>query len=144
AARNRRQAWAYFMIAFGVWDIFYYVWLKVFLDWPASLMTWDLLFLLPVPWVGPVLAPVIISIGLIAGGVVALAFEDKGQPLLLPWRDWLLISLGGIIVIISFCWDYKNIMAGGFPNPFEWRIFGAGLVLSTVTFLLAVRKHLAA
>ena len=62
AARNRRQAWAYFMIAFGVWDIFYYIWLKVLLDWPAGLMTWDLLFLLPVPWVSPVAAPVIISL----------------------------------------------------------------------------------
>lgn len=143
AARNRREAWAYFMIAFGVWDIFYYVWLKVFLDWPASLMTWDLLFLLPVPWVAPVLAPVIISLGLVACGLVALAFEDKGQPLLLPWRDWLLISLGGIIVIVSLCWDYKNITAGGFPNPFAWKIFGAGLILSTATFLLAVRKRMA-
>src|SRR5512134_294061 len=32
------KAWekfAYFLVAFGVWDIFYYVWLRVMLDWPA-------------------------------------------------------------------------------------------------------------
>ncbi len=47
AAENRRQAWAYFMISFGVWDTFFYLWLKLFIDWPQSLMTWDLLFLVP-------------------------------------------------------------------------------------------------
>ena len=142
AARNRREAWAHFMIAFGVWDIFYYVWLKIFLDWPAGLMTWDLLFLLPVPWVSPVAAPVIISLGLIISGLIVLGFEDKGQPLLMKWRDWLLIAFGGFIVIVSFCWDYKNIIAGGFPNPFQWKLFFIGLALSTVTFAFAVRKRL--
>ena len=141
-ARNRRQAWAYFMIAFGVWDIFYYVWLKIFLDWPAGLMTWDLLFLLPVPWVSPVAAPVIISLALTISGLIVLGFEDKDQPLLMTWRDWILIAFGGFIVIVSFCWDYKNIMAGGFPNPFQWKLFFIGLALSTVTFAFAVRKRL--
>jgi hypothetical protein len=46
------------MFVFGIWDLFYYVWLKVCLGWPSSLLTWDVLFLIPVPWVGPVLAPV--------------------------------------------------------------------------------------
>src|SRR6185369_15587586 len=50
-----------FSIAFGVWDISFYLFLKLWIDWPASLLTWDLLFLLPVPWVAPVLAPVIVS-----------------------------------------------------------------------------------
>jgi hypothetical protein len=142
AAKNRREAWAHFMIAFGVWDIFFYVWLRVFLDWPASLMTWDLLFLIPVPWVGPVIAPVMISIALIVAGLMVLFFEDKGRPLLLKSRDWLLIVIGGVIVIVSFCWDYKNIMGGGFPDPFEWKIFFTGLILSATTFALLVRRHL--
>jgi len=141
-ARNRREAWAYFMLAFGVWDIFYYVWLKIFLDWPAGLMTWDMLFLVPVPWVSPVIAPVIISSGLITAALITLFFEDKSQPLLVRWRDWLLIVVGGFLVIVSFCWDYKNIIAGGLPNPFEWKIFFLGLALSTVIFLLAVRRGL--
>ncbi len=140
AARNRREAWAYFMIAFGVWDIFYYVWLKLFVDWPAGLIAWDLLFLLPVPWVSPVIAPLIISLGLITAALIVLFFEDKSQPLLVTWRDWLLIVVGGFIVIVSFCWDYKNIIAGGFPNPFEWKLFFLGLAVSIVTFLFAVRR----
>lgn len=142
AARNRREAWAYFMIAFGVWDIFYYVWLKIFLDWPAGMMTWDLLFLFPVPWVAPVLAPVIISIALIVSGLTVLFFEGKNEPLTLQWRDWILLVTGGIIVIISFCWDHQNIMAGRFPEHFQWVVLLFGLAMSSTTFSVAVLKRL--
>jgi hypothetical protein len=40
---------AAFVIAFGVWDICYYVFLKLLFDWPRSLLEWDLLFLIPLP-----------------------------------------------------------------------------------------------
>ena len=141
ASRNKREAWAHFMIAFGVWDIFYYFWLKLFLDWPAGMMTWDLLFLIPVPWVSPVLAPVIISIALIISGLMVLFFEDKKQPLEIGWRNWILIVTGGIIVIVSFCWDYRNIMDGGFPDHFQWVVFFFGLAISSATFLAEVIKR---
>jgi hypothetical protein len=141
AARNRREAWAYFMIAFGVWDISYYVWLKILLDWPLGMMTWDLLFLIPVPWVSPVLAPVIISTTLIFAGLTVLFFEEKREPLTLEWRTWMLLAIGGIIVITSFCWDYQNIMAGNFPQHFQWMIFFAGWALSGTTFLIVVLKR---
>ena len=48
AGKNFLQRFSYFLYVFAVWDIFYYVALKVFLDWPASFLTWDLLFLIPV------------------------------------------------------------------------------------------------
>ena len=51
AGRTAVGKFAFFLFLFGVWDIFYYIWLKVFLHWPASLLTWDVLFLIPVPWV---------------------------------------------------------------------------------------------
>lgn len=140
AGRNRREAMAHFMIAFGVWDIFYYFWLKVFLGWPRSFMTWDLLFLLPVPWVSPVLAPIIISVVMICSGIVVLAVEARGREPATTWMDWFFIIAGGIIVIASFCLDYRNIMAGGLPNPFNWTVFAAGLTVSAVTFLLVLRR----
>ncbi|MHC4188049.1 MAG: hypothetical protein ACYSRQ_07650 [Planctomycetota bacterium] len=43
---NKRQRLAYFLIIFAIWDIFYYVWLKVLLDWPATIVDWDILFLI--------------------------------------------------------------------------------------------------
>ena len=68
-ARNAGQWAAAFVMAFGVWDITFYLFLKVLLEWPASMFTWDILFLVPVPWVGPVLAPVLVSVAMIAAGI---------------------------------------------------------------------------
>lgn len=58
-----------FLLAFGVWDIFYYVFLKLLLGWPKSLDTLDVLFLIPVPWIGPVWLPVCISAMMVFCGV---------------------------------------------------------------------------
>ncbi|MDQ7783537.1 MAG: hypothetical protein RDU20_11705 [Desulfomonilaceae bacterium] len=134
ASRNRREGWAYFMIAFGAWDIAYYIWLKIFLDWPAGLMTWDLLFLVPVPWVSPAAAPLIVSVTLIVSGLMVLAREDRGRPLSPTRTHWAFLTAGGLIVIVSFCWDYRNIMNGGVPNPFNWTLFFIGLAVGITTF----------
>jgi hypothetical protein len=139
--KNRREAWAHFMIAFGVWDIFFYLWLKIFIDWPQGLLTWDLLFLVPVPWVAPVLAPILISVALIASGVKVLSYEGRGSPLVVSWAEWMVISAGGLTVIVSFCLDYENIMNGGFPNPFHWGIYLFGFCLSCATFIRLLFKH---
>jgi hypothetical protein len=141
AARNCREAWAHFMIAFGVWDIFYYIWLKIFINWPSSLTTWDLLFLIPVPWISPVLAPVIISLVMILAGIVVLVCEAKGQPLDVGWLHWAAFGSGGVLVMVSFCWDYRNVMNGGLPNPFNWPVFFAGLILAASAFLAVLARH---
>ncbi len=140
AAKNRREGWAHFMIAFGVWDIFYYVWLKVFVNWPDSLMTWDLLFLVPVPWVSPVAAPVIVSIVMIVSGLIVLSCEARNRPLLAKWPDWAALTTGGLILIVSFCWDYRNIMLGGIPSPFNWPLFAIGLTVGIATFISILRR----
>ncbi|NQT01098.1 MAG: hypothetical protein HQ580_03680, partial [Planctomycetes bacterium] len=70
--KNRRQRFAYFMTIFAVWDIFYYVWLKVLLDWPSSIMDWDILFLIPDTWASAVLYPVLISITMLVFAAVIL------------------------------------------------------------------------
>jgi len=141
AGSNRREAWAHFMIAFGVWDIFYYLWLKLFIDWPPELMTWDLLFLIPVPWVAPVLAPVIISVGLIISGLVVLFFESRQRPLATTWLDWVFLILGGLTVIVSFCQDYRNVMSGGVPSSFNWTLFFAGFCVAGATFLFVLFRQ---
>ena len=53
AGKNPLQKFCLFMTGFGIWDIFYYIWLRVMVGWPEGLMTWDLLFFIPLPWVGP-------------------------------------------------------------------------------------------
>ena len=53
AGGNGPQRFGYFLLSFGIWDVFYYVFLKVLIGWPESLLTWDVLFLIPLTWVGP-------------------------------------------------------------------------------------------
>jgi hypothetical protein len=137
SAQNMRQWFAGFMIAFGVWDIFFYVFLKVIVDWPESLVTWDLLFLLPVPWVGPVCSPVLVSLAMITAGVMILWRESMDRPVPLGWPQIMGIGVGGLVVIVAFCWDWRNIMAGGEPNTFHWPMFLGGLGIGLATFMHA-------
>jgi hypothetical protein len=138
-ARNFRQWLASFAIAFGVWDIFFYLSLKVMLQWPESPMTWDLLFLLPLPWAGPVLAPVVVALTLIAGGVLTWTREAAGRPLRPSWFDWTNIVTGGVVLVVAFCWDYRNLLAGGAPGPFNWPLFVLGEGLGLLGLVNALR-----
>ena len=61
AGKNARLKVAYFFLTFGIWDIFYYIFLRLTIGWPKALTDLDIFFLLPTPWVGPVIVPVAIS-----------------------------------------------------------------------------------
>lgn len=141
--RNRRQWLAAFLIAFGVWDISFYIGLKILLNWPASLFTWDILFLLPVPWVGPVLSPVLVSLSMIGAGLFVLRRDLEGNLPPFRWFQWALIFSGGLIVILAFTWDFRNTSSGGMPNPFHWPLFFAGeaLGLSGLLFSKPVKRN---
>jgi hypothetical protein len=138
--RNFRERLAGFVIAFGIWDIFFYVFLKVILNWPASLWTWDLLFLLPVPWVGPVITPLLISVAMITAGVLTLWREASGRPLRPGAGHWLAVLGGGVVVVLAFCWDWRHIAARGEPASFPWPLFLLGLGLALAGFLHAFWK----
>src|SRR5260370_27839701 len=71
--RNFNERMAAFAIAFGLWDISFYAFLKIMIQWPESLNTWDILFLIPLPWIGPVLAPVLLSAALIGCALLSLS-----------------------------------------------------------------------
>ena len=72
AGRGLLQRLAYFLFAFGVWDIGYYVALKIMLGWPASLGTRDLLFLTPRQWWAPVWEPLLASTAFVIAGSLLL------------------------------------------------------------------------
>jgi hypothetical protein len=137
-ARNMREGLAAFVLAFGIWDVAFYGSLKLTLDWPSSLHTWDLLFLLPVPWVGPVLAPLMVAATMIAGGTAVLHRECLGRPVALKLAPLTTIATGGIVIIGAFCCDYRNIMGGGLPNPFHWPLFALGEVVGVFGLLVAL------
>lgn len=111
-----------FLIVFGVWDIFYYVWLKVLVNWPSTLLDWDVLFLIPVIWIGPVLAPVICSGTMITFGGYFLALLNKGYAVQMRRFEWLLMGMGTSLIFITFVWDFAHmIITGGFYSRF-WRL----------------------
>lgn len=140
AGSDSWERFLWFSIAFGIWDIGYYVWLRVLIGWPSSLLTWDVLFLIPVPWTAPVLAPVIVSLGLILGSLWLLRLRGQGAVLrFAPWL-WALAFLGGAIVLASFMLDYRLATQGLEPPGFRWGIFGAGVGVALLALTLGVRR----
>jgi len=125
-----------FSIVFGVWDVSFYLFLKLWIGWPASLLTWDLLFLLPVPWVAPVIAPMIVSITIVGCGLTALYRRVEFRA-----PEWIGLVLGGALVVLSFTWDFREVLAGSLPRPFAWWLFLAGEVVSVGTFLQAISRR---
>ncbi len=89
AGRNSSERFAWFLYSFAVWDIFYYIFLKLLLNWPESFMTWDILFLIPATWVGPVIAPVIVSITMIAFALIILYSNQKSIPVTIKSSEWI-------------------------------------------------------
>ncbi len=69
AARRWPRRLGALLLAFATWDLSYYLWLRLLLGWPSSLLTRDVFFLIPVPWIGPVLTPILVSVGMFVGGV---------------------------------------------------------------------------
>lgn len=118
SGRTRMQRFAFFLMAFGVWDIFYYIFLKIILGWPVSLLTWDILFLLPVLWVGPVLAPCLLSLTMILFAGVILKKETRSGVISLPGSSLVSLIAGSLIVIGSFCEDpLRHLSAFNGDNP---------------------------
>ena len=132
-----RLAWV--AVAFGVWDLFYYGWLWVFIGWPGSLNTWDVLFLIPVPWIGPVWAPMAVSVALVGFGLAAARRMEVVDIPVRP-REIGLALAGGLLVMLSFVVDAPRIMAGGLPGWFPWPLFVAGMLLAACGAALTLRR----
>lgn len=133
--RDRRQRAAYFLIIFGVWDIFYYVWLKALINWPASIMDWDILFLIPVAWASPTLAPILVSATMLAFGVVILYRECLARPVRAKLIHWCGFSAAALIIVASFCFAGRYTGQADYANYFSWPVFASGEILAVTTFL---------
>lgn len=133
-----RLAWS--AVVFGVWDIGYYVWLYVFTGWPSSLDTVDLLFLIPVPWVGPVWSPVAVSVALVGFGLAAARELRAGRRLTVKAWHWAGGLAGGFLVILSYTLDAGRIIDGGLPGPYPWPVFAAGMLLALAAAIDVLRR----
>jgi hypothetical protein len=157
AGRTKTERFGFFVFCFGIWDITYYIFLKLILGWPESLLNWDILFLIPVTWVGPVIGPVINSLTMILLALLITHFTNKGIRVFISSREWLLFILGSLIIIFSYTEDYLSFMLNEFdlwelftapisqkvivyareyvPQYFNWGLFIAGQVILLTSLL---------
>ena len=135
AYKRMQSRIAAFIILFGVWDIFYYLFLKLILNWPASMDTWDILFLIPLPWLGPVWAPVLVSMGFIYAGVTILSYNHRNYFIDFGRGFLWLELLSALIIIVSFLIPGFSIMKQAMPSPFPWYLFLAGFLMGLSIFL---------
>ena len=147
AGRHALQRFCFFMIAFGVWDIFYYIWLWVMVRWPESLMTWDLLFFVPLPWVGPVITPVLIALAMAIAGSLIIYYDETHGIRQWRWFDWVVEMTCALLMIIAFCWDWKNIMQiadigerNGIPVVFAWWLYLPAFLFAAAYFVVRLRQ----
>lgn len=120
--RNGSERFAWFIYAFAIWDIFYYVFLKVLLNWPESFMTWDILFLIPTTWVGPVISPVIVSLTMIVFAFLILRANQKQDRVRIFLKEWLLLIAGSLVLILAFTWDYSKFVLHYYSFTELWSI----------------------
>lgn len=135
---HERLAWS--AVVFGAWDIGYYAWLYLFTGWPPTPGTPDLLFLLPVPWVGPVWSPVVVSAALVGVGLAAASAVRSGRRLAVARRHWAAGLGAGLLVVLSYTLDSGRLIDGGLPGPYPWPIFAVGMLLALGAALDALRS----
>jgi hypothetical protein len=162
AAENFTTWLAYFLFNFAVWDIFYYVWLKILLNWPVHLLEWDVLFLIPITWDGPVLSPLLCTLAMLILAGIILVPHQRGNQVKLNSKEWALLLSGALLIFISFIWNYSTLLLRGsffndlsslgsnsafqqatasfVPSSFQWPLFltGYGLIWFGIV-LLAIR-----
>jgi len=135
SGKKFREKIAYFLYSFASWDIFYYFWLKVILNWPESFFTWDILFLIPVPWSGPVITPIIVSLTLIIFSLTIVYLSEQNIFCRINLLNSLLLILAIVLVFISFIWNFPLLVKQGIPTKFPWLIFSFAELVSLFVYL---------
>ncbi|HEX2394943.1 MAG TPA: hypothetical protein VHI78_06320 [Bacteroidales bacterium] len=151
AGKSFLERFSWFIYCFAIWDIFYYIFLKLLTGWPSSLLTWDILFLIPVIWTGPVITPVIVSLTMIIMAMFILTGKIKATSINSQW----LVLLGAFFIFLSFVWDFSGFMLSQYnvaemfkpgisqhalqqyvPYRFNWWFFVIGevMILTGIAF----------
>ncbi len=143
AGSTWRRRIGYAAITFGIWDIFYYIFLIPMTGWPQTLLDWDILFLLPLPWWGPVIAPVSIAVLMIAWGT--LATQSSADRRDAPWAIGM-AAVGIAMALGVFMTDAWRALPGGrdavlqvLPVAFNWPVFAVAWLLMAAPVLNRLR-----
>jgi len=126
-----------FLLSFGIWDLAYYAALKLVVGWPDTLSSWDILFLIPLPWVAPVWAPATVAMLFVAAG--SYLFWTPERERRYRWLDIGVLVASVLLTIAAFLVDSRAAIDYRAPEHFAAWLFGAGVVLGTVWFLRVER-----
>ncbi len=139
AGRTWQQRLGYTAVAFGTWDVMYYVFLRLTSGWPSSIFDWDILFLLPLPWWGPVLAPLSIALLMIVWGTLVTQWDAPAPATPAARATWLASALGMALALVVFMADALRAIPNGpdavrqvLPASFNWPLFCVALALMSV------------
>ncbi len=145
AEKGFLRVFAAFLFMFGLWDIFYYVWLKLVLGWPVSWLEWDVLFLIPWAWLGPWIAPAAVALLIVVWGAWALATAARPRISLI---SGILFVAGAALVLAAFLSAGFPLIAKGVegfrdyrPQTFSWGVFVAGYLAMLLGLIQTVRER---
>ena len=128
-----------FLLTFGLWDLVYYGALRVMLGWPESFRTWDVLFLIPAPWVAPVWVPSIVAaIFIVAGTHLFWTSEDEHKYLL---HDFVLLTASAAAIVIACLISSNAALTVEQPTHFPLWLYWAGVVVGVGGFWVAERRR---
>jgi len=133
------ERFGYFIFIFGIWDIFYYFWLKIEVGWPVSISDWDILFLIPIPWIGPVVAPMAVALLMILIGYSMIRLYDR-RCIFRPTKlTWILGIAATAMILFSFMYDISATLYGGMPRPYLYWLLISGLTMYIWAYLSSYR-----
>ena len=144
AGRSLQTRLGFTFFAFGLWDIFYYIWLKLFINWPESLLTTYILLLLTIPRWGPVIGPVLIASFIVIGGSLAVIADDREHVVRFSAIKGIILIEGILVLLYSFMENSLaalpadvNTLSQLRPSTFNWPIYLIGLIVAGYIVLQA-------
>lgn len=139
ASARAAGRWGAFLVGFGVWDLMYYLTLRVVIGWPQSLGAWDILFLIPVPWVAPVWAPSLVAVLFVTVG--SWLFLTADRPRHWRWSDAAPLLAGCVVIVGSFLVESGAAMAHRVPKTWPWWLYWFGLLVAVGAVVRAERRR---
>lgn len=144
AERDLGRAFAAFVYLFGLWDLWYYLWLRVFLGWPTEWLEWDVLFLIPWPWFGPWIAPALIALLFVLWGGWVLATDARvrfGWPAATAFVAGMSCGLAAFLLpAVPLLPGGEEAFRGHVPDGFAWPLHATGWVLMAAGLASAARR----